>query len=143
MADKTVLTLGTFDCLHVGHVNLLRQCAKIGRVVVGLNPDGFIERYKGRRPLYSYEERKKHLESLEYVDVVVPNSGEEDSKVTIRRTQPDFIVIGDDWAKKDYYKQMDFTQEWLDLMGITLLYVPYYKHISTSDIKKRICESQL
>ena len=49
--------------------------------------------------------------------------------------QPDFIVIGSDWAKKDYYKQMNFTQEWLDENEIVLIYIPYTQGVSTTEIK--------
>lgn len=89
--------------------------------------------------MFKYEERKKHLELLiDYVDEVIPNVDGEDSKPAILSVEPDFVVIADDWAKKDYYKQMNFTQEWLDENGITLIYVPYAKNISTTEIRKRI-----
>lgn len=135
--NVVVFTAGTFDMFHSGHVNFLRQCAKIGSVVVALNQDDFIEKYKGKKPIISFADRKKVLESCIYVDRVIPNYGGEDSKVVIQEVNPDFIVIGSDWAKKDYYKQMNFTQEWLDERNITLLYVPYTEGISSTDIKKR------
>ena len=139
--NNIVYTGGTFDVPHIGHINFLRNCSKLGEVVVALNTDDFIERYKGKKPLYSYNEREKMLLSLDYVDFVIPNEDGEDSKPTIESVMPDIIAIGDDWAKKDYYKQMNFTQDWLDERDITLVYIPYYKHISTSDIKKR-CQKQ-
>lgn len=135
--DKIVYTGGTFDIPHVGHVNFLRNCSKLGKVVVALNTDEFIERYKGSCPVFSYEERKKIIESLEYVDRVIPNTDGEDSKSTILEVYPDFIAIGSDWATKDYYEQMNFTQDWLDTLDITLVYIPYYQHMSTSKIKQR------
>lgn len=133
-----VYTGGTFDLFHSGHVNFLRQCNKIGDVVVALNTDKFIEKFKGFKPVFNYEQRKKILEACRYVNCVVENTGNEDSKPTILRVNPDFIIIGSDWAIKDYYKQMNFTQEWLDNLNITLLYVPYTGGISTSEIKKKI-----
>lgn len=143
LVQAVVYTGGTFDCLHAGHVHFLRQCAKIGEVVVALNTDEFIKEYKGKAPLYSYAERLRHLSSLNgIVSRVVPNIGGADSKQSILEVNPDFIVIGSDWACRDYYKQMGFTQDWLDGLDITLLYTPYYEGISTSDIKKRVCASQ-
>ena len=136
-----VYTGGTFDLFHSGHVNLLKRCYEIssyGGVVVSLNTDEFIEEYKGKPPVCSYEERKAVLESCKYVDEVIPNYGGTDSKIAIEISMPNYIVIGSDWAKRDYYSQMGFTQEWLDERGIGLVYVPYTKAISSTDIKKRL-----
>lgn len=133
-----VYTSGTFDLFHSGHVELLRRCAEIGDVCVSLNTDEFIEFYKGKPPVVSYAEREVVLLSCAYVDWVVPNYGGADSKVAIEVIKPDLIVIGSDWAKKDYYAQMGFTQDWLDERGIGLMYVPYTKGISSTEIKRRM-----
>lgn len=138
MSSKTVYTGGTFDIPHVGHVNFLRQCSLLGDVVVSLNTDEFIEKYKGSRPVFSYKERYGLLKLVPFVTGVVPNSGGSDSKIAIEEVSPDIIAIGSDWAKKDYYKQMGFTQEWLDEKQILLVYLPYTKLISTSEIKRRL-----
>ena len=76
--------------------------------------------------------------SCRYVDYVVPNIGQEDSKISILKIMPDLIVVGSDWAKKNYYSQMQFTQEWLDENNIGLAYIPYTKKISTTMIKNRM-----
>lgn len=137
-----VYTGGTFDLFHAGHVNFLKQCKKIagehGEVIVSLNPDEFIEEFKGRPPVYSYEERRQLLLACRYVDRVIRNYGGSDSKPVIKDVMPEYIVIGSDWAKKDYYKQMNFTQEWLDTHNITLIYVPYTEGVSTTTLKERI-----
>jgi glycerol-3-phosphate cytidylyltransferase len=134
--DRIVYTGGTFDLFHHGHVNLLKTCSKIGnKVIVSLNTDDFIFRYKGSYPIMNYEDRKSILLSCKYVNNVIPNENGEDSKPTILKVKPNFIVIGSDWAQKDYYKQMNFTQEWLDSQGITLLYTPYTSNISSTKIK--------
>lgn len=137
-----VYTGGTFDLFHAGHVKFLRQCKRIagldGRVVVSLNTDEFIEAYKGKAPVMSFDERKAILMACRYVDSVVENIGGVDSKPAILNVLPDFVVIGDDWAKKDYYAQMQFTQAWLDELKIVLCYVPYTQGVSTTDLKKRI-----
>ncbi len=139
---RKVYTGGTFDVLHAGHINFLRQCKIIagedGRVVVALNTDEFIYSYKAKKSLFSYDERKRLLEQVEYVDEVIPNEGGADSKPAILSVKPRFIVIGSDWASKDYYLQMGFTQEWLDKNDIILVYVPYTQIISTTEIKKRL-----
>jgi glycerol-3-phosphate cytidylyltransferase len=139
MSNRKVYTGGTFDLFHRGHVNFLRQCKEIGDyVIVSLNTDEFIYRYKGEYPVVSYEDRKEVLLSCKYVDKVIPNSEGEDSKPTILDVNPKFIVIGSDWAKKDYYKQMNFTQEWLDENGYMLIYIPYTENVSTTLIKKKL-----
>jgi hypothetical protein len=66
------------------------------------------------------------------------NVGGADSKIAIEIVKPDYIVIGSDWAKKDYYAQMGFTQDWLDERGIGLVYVPYTQTISTTKLKGRM-----
>lgn len=132
-------TGGTFDLFHLGHVNLLKRCKDIAdEVVVSLNTDAFILSYKGQPPTCTQDERKAVLEACRYVDKVIMNVGGSDSTIAIEMVNPDYIVIGSDWAKKDYYKQMGFTQEWLDERGIGLVYVPYTKTISSTGIKKRL-----
>lgn len=139
---KIVYTGGTFDLFHSGHVRFLKACRRLagddGRVVVSLNTDAFIEAYKGKSPIMSYDERAEILLSCKFVDRVVPNIAGADSKPTILQVQPDFIVIGDDWARRDYYAQMQFTQAWLDSFEVQLVYVPYTEGISTTELKKRI-----
>jgi len=133
-----IYTGGTFDLLHAGHVELLRKCKELGEVTVALNTDDFIENYKRKPPVMTYQEREAVLLACRYVDRVIPNHGGLDSKPSILAVKPDLIVIGSDWAKKDYYKQMQFTTDWLDQHGIGLAYVPYSWGISSTEIKRRI-----
>jgi len=133
-----VYTGGTFDLIHSGHVNFLQRCADIGDVTVALNTDEFIEQYKGKPPIMSYDERCSVLREFKSVTRVIPNEGGVDSKPSIMRVMPDIIAIGSDWARKDYYKQMGFTQDWLDENYISLMYIPYTKGISTTELKRRM-----
>jgi len=137
-----VYTGGTFDLFHSAHVRFLKACRKIagddGEVVVALNTDAFIQAYKGKLPIMSFDERKEVLLGCRFVDQVVANIGGADSKPSIELVSPDYVVIGDDWARKDYYAQMQFTREWLDEREIQLVYVPYTPGISTTDLKARI-----
>jgi glycerol-3-phosphate cytidylyltransferase len=133
-----VYTGGTFDLPHPGHYRLLKRAADIGEVVVGLNTDEFIAKYKGRPPVLSYSEREEILLACKWVDRVVPNIGGADSTIAIDLVEPDYIIIGSDWARKDYYLQMGFTQDWLDSRGIGMIYVPYTEGVSTTQIKTRM-----
>ena len=133
-----VYTGGTFDLFHSGHVAFLARCAELGRVIVSLNTDEFIEEYKGKPPVISYEDRRDVLLACKYVDSVIPNVGGQDSKIAIQSVMPDLIVIGSDWARRDYYDQMGFSQDWLDEHGIGLCYIPYTQGISSTMIKERM-----
>jgi glycerol-3-phosphate cytidylyltransferase len=137
-----VYTGGTFDLFHSGHVNFLKQCKEIagtaGQVVVSLNTDSFIQEYKTKPPVCNDQERYDVISSCKYVDEVIWNSGGTDSKPAILYVKPDVIAIGSDWALKDYYKQMDFEQSWLDKLNISLIYIPYTKGISSTEIKTRL-----
>ena len=135
-----VYTGGTFDLFHSGHVNFLKRCQQIagvdGQVVVALNTDRFIYDYKKKKPVLSFDQRKDVLESCKYVSEVVANVGGSDSKKTIEMVESvDVIAIGSDWARKDYYAQMEFNQDWLDEKNISLIYIPYTKGISSTFIK--------
>jgi len=137
---KILYTGGTFDLFHFGHVNFLKQCKLIAdKVVIALNSDEFVTQYKSC-PIMNYEERRQSLLSCPYVDEVVPNVFGKDSKPTILSVNPQIIAVGDDWAHKNYYEQMNFTQEWLEQNNIVLIYIPYTKGISSSEIKRRILQ---
>lgn len=137
-------TGGTFDLFHAGHVFLLRECRKLagpeGQVVVALNTDTFVATYKGKPPVCSYAEREAVLLACRHVDEVIKNSHGADSKPAIEAVNPDLLVIGVDWALKDYYAQMGFTPQWLDERGISLIYVPHPQPLSSTAIKTRLLE---
>jgi cytidyltransferase-like protein len=119
-------------------VNFLRQCAELGDVTVVLNTDEFIERYKGKPPAMSYDERFEVLSEFRSVKKVFPNWANENCAAVVDDLRPDIIAVGSDWARKDYYKQMGFTQDWLDERNIKLLYIPYTQGISTTELKRRL-----
>jgi glycerol-3-phosphate cytidylyltransferase len=118
----------------MGHANFLRQCNELGFVVVGVNTDKFVETYKGERPAYTMLERIKAVRNMGYE--VWPNHTA--GKELVLQVRPDFIAIGSDWMRKDYFKQIDMQPEDLDNLGIGLIYIPYTQGISTTDIKHRL-----
>jgi len=137
--DAIVYTGGTFDLFHCGHVRFLRQCSFLARiVVVSLNTDDFVESFKGKPPVMSFDERREILLSSRSVAAVVRNIGGADSRIAIDVVAPDIIAIGSDWESKDYYSQMGFTRSWLDERGIDVVYLPYTEGISSTDVKRRV-----
>lgn len=140
--SAVVYTGGTFDLPHIGHLELFEYCksfaGKHGKVVVSLNRDQFVKKFKGRAPVMSYDERKTILSNLKTIDVVVENSGDEDSKIAIKKAKPDIIVIGMDWVERNYCNQMKFDEKWLNQNKISLVYVPRTTGLSTTLLKKRV-----
>jgi glycerol-3-phosphate cytidylyltransferase len=141
---SVVYTGGTFDLFHIGHVQLLAGCRKIagpdGKVVVAINPDDFVLKFKGIKPTMSVPERMAVLLSCKFVDEVIINNGWADSTKTIEKYGPvDFVAIGDDWAPpKDYYAQMGFTKQWLEANDITLIYIDRNTGMSSTTIRQRL-----
>jgi glycerol-3-phosphate cytidylyltransferase len=137
-----VLTIGTFDLLHPGHVALLERCIELGgeraQVSVGVNTDDFIKRYKGSYPVMSLVERLEMLRAIRWVDDVLINKGNEDCKVLIDEVKPDLLVVGSDWLGKDYLKQTGLTREYLERRNIALVFLPYTVGISTTQLKARL-----
>jgi cytidyltransferase-like protein len=139
---STVLTMGTFDLPHPGHVFLFRECRKLagpdGRVVVAVNRDAFVAKFKHSAPVMSYSERAEVVGTIRYVDDVIENNGTFQPEL-IESVRPQWLVIGLDWATKDYYAQLDITPQWLEERGISLVYVPRDPNgPSTTKLKQRI-----
>lgn len=135
-----VLTVGTFDPLHAGHIGLFRQCRRLagpeGEVTVGINSDEFVAHYKGAAPLVPYESRATVIASLRMVDRIVRNASHTTQAHLIEQAHPDILVIGQDWALKDYMAQLGISQQWLDARDIQLCYVPRTGDWSSTAIKR-------
>lgn len=98
---KRVITYGTFDLLHYGHINLLRRAKAMGDyLVVGLSTDEFNRAGKDKICYFSYEERKSLLEAIRYVDLVIPEENWEQKIKDIETYQINTFVMGDDWQGK-------------------------------------------
>jgi glycerol-3-phosphate cytidylyltransferase len=105
---KRILTYGTFDLLHYGHIEILRRAKALGDyLVVALSTDEFNEQ-KGKVAYHNYETRKKMLEAIRYVDLVIPENTWEQKLDDVKTYHIDTVVMGSDWAgsdKFDYLKQ--------------------------------------
>ena len=123
---KRVITYGTFDLLHYGHINLLRRAKQYGDyLIVALSTDEFNWNEKQKKCYFSYEKRKQLLEAIRYVDLVIPEENWEQKRTDVKEYHVDTFVMGDDWEGK-----FDFLK---DLCQV--VYLPRTPEISTTQIK--------
>ncbi|WP_079506640.1 glycerol-3-phosphate cytidylyltransferase [Mesobacillus jeotgali] len=127
---KKVITYGTFDLLHPGHINILRRAKELGDyLIVGLSTDEF-NLQKHKEAYHSYEDRKLILEAIQYVDEVIPEDNWDQKIKDVLNQEVDIFVMGDDW--KGHF---DFLKEFCDV-----IYLPRTTGISTSKIKSDLQE---
>ncbi|MEA4899051.1 glycerol-3-phosphate cytidylyltransferase [Bacillota bacterium Meth-B3] len=125
---KRVITYGTFDLLHYGHINLLRRARALGDyLIVALSTDAFNLNEKHKTSYFPYEERKGLLEAIRYVDLVIPEESWAQKAEDVVRYHADVFVIGDDWTGK-----FDFLKE----QGCEVVYLSRTPEISTTKIKQ-------
>ena len=123
---KRVITYGTFDLLHYGHINLLRRAKQLGDyLVVCLSTDEFNSREKNKKTYFSYNERKQLLEAIRYVDLVIPEESWDQKETDVIMYHIDVFVMGDDWKSK-----FDFLNDKCEVV-----YLPRTEEISTTKIK--------
>jgi glycerol-3-phosphate cytidylyltransferase len=124
----TVLTYGTFDLFHIGHVRLLERLAALGdRLIVGLSTDEF-NRLKGKTAIFSYDQRREILLGSRYVDQVVPEESWAQKRQDIRRYRADIFAMGDDWAGK--------FDDLADLCQV--IYLARTSGISTTEVRQTV-----
>lgn len=125
---KTVLTYGTYDLLHIGHIKLLKRAAALGdKLIVGLSTDEF-NLGKNKKSVFSFVERKEILESIKYVDKVIPENSWDQKQTDITENSVDIFVMGDDWTGKfDGLKSL-----------CEVVYLPRTAEISTTYLKNKL-----
>ncbi len=127
---KRILTYGTFDLLHYGHINILKRAKALGDyLIVALSTDEFNEA-KGKKAYHNYETRKLMLEAVRYVDLVIPERNWEQKIEDVKKYEVDMVVMGDDWAGSDKF---DYLQEYCEVV-----YLPRTEGVSTTKIKKEL-----
>ena len=125
---KRVITYGTYDLLHYGHINLLRRAKAFGDyLIIGLSTDNF-NQIKRKQAYFSYSKRKLLLEAIRYVDLVIPEDTWDQKLEDIQKLEVAVFVMGDDWAGK-----FDFLKD-----NCEVVYLERTKEISTTKIKQDI-----
>lgn len=125
---KKIITYGTFDLLHYGHINLLRRAKERGDyLIVALSTDEFNWNEKKKKCYFSYEKRKQLLEAIRYVDLVIPENSWEQKSFDIKEFKVDEFVMGDDWVGKFNFLENE--------TEVKVHYLPRTPEISTSQIK--------
>ncbi len=125
---KRILTYGTYDLLHYGHIRLLQRAKALGDyLIVALSTDEFNE-LKGKKAYHNYETRKKMLEAIRYVDLVIPEQNWEQKISDVRKYEVDIVVMGSDWAGSDKF---DYLQDYCEVV-----YLDRTEGVSTTKIKR-------
>lgn len=130
---KRVITYGTFDLLHYGHINLLKRAKALGDyLIVVISTDEFNWREKNKKCYFSYEQRKSLVEAVRYVDLVIPEENWGQKRTDMHLYHIDTFVMGDDWKGK-----FDFLKD----EGVDVVYLPRTPEISSSRIKKELYDA--
>lgn len=125
---KIILTYGTFDLFHIGHLNILRRLKAMGdMLIVGVSTDEF-NLQKGKKTAIPFQERIEIVENIKYVDIVIPETTWDQKKSDIREYNVSIFAIGDDWTGKfDYLKKY-----------CQVIYIPRTEGISTTQLKNKL-----
>lgn len=125
---RRVITYGTYDLLHYGHIELLRRAKQYGDyLIVALSTDEF-NKLKNKKSYYNYEQRKMMLESIRYVDLVIPENNWEQKIDDVRNFKVDTFLMGHDWEG-----EFDFLKDECEV-----IYLKRTEGISTTQIKKEL-----
>ena len=124
---KRVLTYGTFDLLHYGHIRLLKRAKALGDyLIVALSTDEF-NALKGKKSYHPYKERKEMLEAIRQVDLVIPEENWEQKINDVKEYKADIVVMGSDWANSDKFEYLkDYCE---------VVYLDRTEGVSTTKIK--------
>jgi len=129
---------GTWDCCHAGHINLINKVIELGfKPVIIVNSDDFVNKYRKKPCIFKDFERINTLKEF-YKDIDIRIVNKEEQKIMIEKINPDVIVVGTDWMKPEILPQLGIDEDFLKKNNISMLFIPRFENISTSEIKKRI-----
>jgi glycerol-3-phosphate cytidylyltransferase len=132
---KKVITYGTFDILHPGHVSLLKQAKELGDyLIVAVSTDEF-NIIKNKQSYNSYFSRKEMIEAIKYVDLVIPEENWEQKPIDIEKYDIDILVMGDDWKGSDKFNYLEELVE--------VVFISRIGDLSTTKIKKDLANPEI
>jgi len=129
IAKKTVVyTSGTFDMLHVNHLNMINYARGLGDIlIVGVNSDELVLKYK-TNPIIPFDARISLMKAIKGPDIVIPQHSLEHTE-KVKKLKFDIFVVGDDWTGK---------YDYLEDLGVSVVYFPYGKGVSSTKLKEEI-----
>lgn len=128
-------TTGVFDMFHIGHLNILKEAKKqCDYLIVGVSTDELVMEYKNKKTVIPYKERKEILESIKYVDKVIPQI-DRDKVKAYKKYKFDVMFVGDDWKGSKFF---NYTQQQLNDLGVDIVYFPYTKKISSTILREKL-----
>lgn len=128
MKDKVILTYGTFDMFHIGHLKLLERLKALGtKLIVAVSTDEF-NQIKGKKTIIPYAQRAEIVSAIKYVDMVIPENDWEQKIEDVKKYNVDIFAMGHDWEGK-----FDFLKEYCDV-----IYLPRTADISSTDLKQQL-----
>tara|TARA_Y100000590_G_scaffold417821_1_gene517917 strand:+ start:100 stop:552 length:453 start_codon:yes stop_codon:yes gene_type:complete len=125
------------DFIHHGHINILKKSKKLGNTIVGLMTDAGIASYKKRKPIINYKNRKKILESIKFVDFIIPCKGIEYVKLA-KKYKFDYFVHGSDWKKGVQSSERNILKKVVKKWNGKVIDIPYTKGISSTNLKNKL-----
>lgn len=133
---KIGYTAGVYDMFHIGHLNLIMKAKKYcEHLIVAISTDEVVLKNKNKRPIINFEDRKRIVEAIRYVDEVVPQIDYTDKKSAAIKYNIDVMFVGDDWKGTEKWSRIE--KELLEI-GVDVIYLPYTKSISSTMLREKI-----
>lgn len=135
-------TAGVYDMFHIGHLNILKKAKELcDYLIVAVSTDELVQSYKGKNPIIPFEDRKKIVEAIRYVDKVVPQTSAdvEGKKMSAIENNINIMFVGDDWKGTDKW---NLIEKELAEIGVKVVYLPHTDGISSTILRKEISGCQ-
>lgn len=133
-------TAGVYDMFHIGHLNILKNAKELcDYLIVAVSTDELVQSYKGKTPVIPFEDRKKIVEAIRYVDKVIPQTSAdvEAKKTSANENNINIMFVGDDWKGTDKWNHIE---KELTGIGVKVVYLPHTDGISSTILRKAISE---
>lgn len=133
---KIGYTAGVYDMFHIGHLNLIMKAKRYcDHLIVAISTDEVVLKNKNKKPIINFEDRKKIVEAIRYVDEVVPQIDYTDKKSAAIKYNIDVMFVGDDWKGTEKWNHIE---KELSEIGVDVIYLPYTQSISSTILREKI-----